>query len=110
MHKLNNPANGLSKRDFLRACGAGACTLCLASLLWTKTAGAQAAPKEVNEAFASLAANGYHFVRPARKIYWKNTDTDYWIQWTHDKDEVAVLWAYDPEAKKPVEVLRIREK
>ena len=36
--------------------------------------------------------------------------SDYWIQWTHDEDEVAALWAHDPEANEAVEVLRVREK
>jgi len=72
--------------------------------------GSRGAPSEVNDAFAKLREKGYDFVRPARSVYWKNTDSDYWIQWTHDKDEVAVLWAYDPEAKQAVEVLRVREK
>ena len=45
MHKPNDPENGSSKRDFLKACAASACTLCLGSLLWARTAGAQTAQR-----------------------------------------------------------------
>ena len=41
----------------------------------------------------------------------RKTKNDYWIQWTRTKDDnTAILWAYDPELKKVVEVLRVREK
>ena len=73
------------------------------------TAGAPNAPTEVNAAFENLEEMGYQFARTARKIYWKNTNSDYWIQWTL-KNEVPVLWAYDPEIKEVVEVLRIKER
>lgn len=71
--------------------------------------GAASAPEEVNLAFGALSLKGYHFARPAREIYWKNTDSKYWIQWTL-KDDATVLWAYDPEAKNAVEILKVREK
>jgi len=67
------------------------------------------APDEVQKALAGLPAKGYEFARPARAIHWKNTDSNYWIQWTL-KDDVAVLWAYDPEAKVAVEILQVRDK
>ncbi len=67
------------------------------------------APDEVNKTFAVLPGKGYKFARPAREIYWKKDDKNYWIQWTL-KDKVAVLWAYDPEAKKAVEILQVRDK
>jgi len=63
----------------------------------------------VNQAFATLSGRDYRFVRPARKIHWKQNGEDYWIQWTM-KDDTAVLWAYDPETKKAIEVLQIRDK
>ena len=72
-------------------------------------AGAKRAPTEVNEAFASLAEQGYAFARAARTVYWKSTDTTYWIQWTL-KDDVAVLFAHDPATKQAIEVLRVRDK
>ena len=56
-----------------------------------------------------ILMNGYRFARPAREIYWKGTDANYWIQWTV-KDNVSVLFAYDPVDKKAVEVLQVREK
>lgn len=71
--------------------------------------GASSAPDEVNEAFTSLLDEGYRFARHAREIKWKDEGT-YWIQWTLMKPGTAVLWAYDPEAQKAVEVLRVREK
>lgn len=67
------------------------------------------APAEVNTAFASLPKNGYGFARPARAVYWEKTKSDYWIRWTQ-KDDAAALWVYDPEAKKVVEVLQVRER
>uniref|UniRef100_UPI003D0F7550 amidohydrolase family protein n=1 Tax=Vibrio sp. TaxID=678 RepID=UPI003D0F7550 len=72
-------------------------------------AGSPFAPDEVNMAFASLLKQGYIYARPARAIYWKNTNSNYWIQWTL-KDDVSVLWAYDPEQNKAVEILQVREK
>lgn len=72
-------------------------------------AGSQFAPDEVNKAFAVLAKQGYDYASPARGVYWKNTDSTYWIQWTL-KDDAAILWAYDPETRKAVEILQVREK
>ena len=72
--------------------------------------GSNRAPEEVNEAFAALPKDGYYrFVRPARTVRWKKDGHAYWIQWTI-KDDVAVLWAYDPEERKAVEVLQVRKK
>lgn len=71
--------------------------------------GAKRAPDAVNSAFGALLDRGYLFARPARTVYWKNTDATYWIQWTL-KDDVAILFAYDPELEKVVEVLQVREK
>ena len=71
--------------------------------------GAGSAPAEVNKAFASLSGRGYQFARPARTVYWKSTDSTYWIQWTL-KDDAAVLWAYDPDSRDVVEVLKVRDK
>ena len=71
--------------------------------------GAVSAPDEVNEAFASLLKAGYRYARPARQIRWQEKG-DYWIQWTLQKPGTAVLWAYDPDARAAVEVLRVREK
>jgi len=68
--------------------------------------GAKSADNEINLAFAVLSESGYEFVRPARTVYWKNTDSVYWIQWTI-KNKIASLWAYDPEARKVVEVLQV---
>ena len=70
--------------------------------------GAPSASDEVNEAFGSLEGQGYRFARPARTVYWENTDSVYWIQWTI-KDDAAVLWAYDPDAVDVVEVLQVRD-
>lgn len=67
------------------------------------------APDEVNKAFAVLLGEGYKFARPVRAIYWKQDNKNYWIQWTL-KDNVAVLWAYDPEQKKAVEILEVKDK
>ena len=40
-------------------------------------------------------------------VLWKADNTTYWIQWTIE-DETNVLWAYDPELKEVVEVLRVK--
>jgi len=69
--------------------------------------GSKFAPEKVNNAFSSLEKEGYNFLYPARAIYWQKDDTNYWIQWTR-KDNVTILWAYDPEKKKAVEVLQVR--
>ena len=71
--------------------------------------GSKFAPEAVNQALASLADQGHRYARPARAIHWKKDGATYWIQWTR-KDDAAILWAYDPEAKQAVEVLRVREK
>ena len=71
--------------------------------------GAKSADDKINQAFAVLSETGNEFVRPARTVYWKNTDSVYWIQWTL-KDDVASLWAYDPEEGKVVEVLQVKDK
>lgn len=70
-------------------------------------AGARSAPTKVNHAFLEIESRGYQFARPAEKIYWKNTDSAYWIQWTAD-DDGAVLWAHDPDIDEVVEILRVR--
>ena len=70
--------------------------------------GATSAPAGVTSAFADLTTRGHRFARPAQTIYWSNTDSTYWVQWTvHDDD--AVLWAYDPETSDIVEILRVRD-
>ena len=66
-------------------------------------------PQEVRKGFAALRAKGYKPARPARAIYWEKDKTTYWIQWTL-KDDVAILFAYDPEAGEAVEILQVREK
>jgi predicted amidohydrolase YtcJ len=71
--------------------------------------GAPTAPEDITRAFGALSLKGYRYARPAREIYWKNTKSNYWIQWAI-KDDVDVLLAYDPKAKSVVEVLRVREK
>jgi len=71
-------------------------------------AGARSASAEINRAFADLAVRGHRFARPAETVFWRNTDSTYWIQWTV-KDDVAVLWAYDPDASEVVEILRVRD-
>jgi predicted amidohydrolase YtcJ len=71
--------------------------------------GARSAPDKINKAFTSLSDKGYRFLRPARTVFWKADNSTYWIQWTV-KDDVAVLWAYDPVTDKVVEALRVREK
>jgi len=67
------------------------------------------APDPVRAAFGALQRKGFEYARPAREIYWKNTDSHYWIQWTI-KDDDAILFAYDPVDEKAVEVLQVREK
>jgi len=71
--------------------------------------GSKFAPGQVNKAFSLLTNEGYYFLKPARAIYWQKDDTNYWIQWTR-KDDTVILWAYDPDADKAVEVLQVREK
>jgi len=71
--------------------------------------GARMASDEINQAFATLKEKEYRFLVPARTVLWKVDDTTYWIQWTV-KDETKVLWAYDPELKKVVEVLQVKDK
>lgn len=71
--------------------------------------GSKFTPEPINEAFSVLAKEGYRYIRPARSIYWKNTDSNYWIQWT-SKDNKRVLWAFDPELNKAVEILQVRSK
>jgi len=66
-------------------------------------------PEDVKKAFGGLPDQGYEFARPARAIHWGKDGQTYWILWTL-KDDAAVLWAYDPEAGKAVEVLQVREK
>jgi hypothetical protein len=63
----------------------------------------------VTLAFGNLTNQGYRYARPARTVHWKKTNTNYWIQWTL-KNDMAALWAYDPEQKKAVEILQVREK
>jgi len=70
--------------------------------------GSKFAPEKVNKAFSSLAKEGYYFLNPARAIYWQKDDMNYWIQWTR-KDDVTILWAFDPQANKAVEILQVRE-
>jgi len=69
--------------------------------------GSKFAPEKVNSAFSSLEKDGYYFLKPAEAVYWQKDNTNYWIQWTR-KDDVTILWAYDPEKKKAVEVLQVR--
>ena len=71
--------------------------------------GSKNAPEVVNRAFGALESKGFKYARHAREIEWKKDNTKYWIQWTL-KDDIAVLWAFDPEVNKAVEVLRLREK
>ncbi len=70
--------------------------------------GSLLASQEINDAFAVLKESGFDFLRPARSIYWKDNDTYYWIQWTI-KDGTKTLWAYDPDLKEAIEVLKITE-
>jgi len=67
------------------------------------------APEDVRVAFSKLPDQGYTIARAARAIHWKKDGQTYWILWTL-KDKVAVLWAYDPEAKKAVEILQVSDK
>lgn len=69
----------------------------------------QFVPDDAKKAFSGLPKKGYEFARPARAIHWKKDGQTYWIQWTL-KDDAAVLWAFDPEAKKAVEILQVRDK
>jgi len=71
--------------------------------------GSNFAPEKVKKAFSAIAKEDYYFLAPARAIYWQKDNAYYWIQWTR-KDDVATLWAYDPEVDKAVEVLQVREK
>jgi len=66
-------------------------------------------PENVKAAFSKLPDQGYIFARAARAIHWKNDGQTYWIIWTL-RDDVAVLWAYDPEVDKAVEILQVKEK
>ncbi len=71
--------------------------------------GSRFAPEEVNNAFTNLENEGYSFLRPARAIFWEKDNMNFWIQWTQ-KDDTTVLYAYDPEVDKAVEVLKVMEK
>jgi len=66
-------------------------------------------PEDAKAAFSKLPDQGYTFARPARAIHWKKDGQTYWILWTL-KDDAAVLFAYDPEAAKAVEILQVRDK
>jgi predicted amidohydrolase YtcJ len=66
-------------------------------------------PADAKAAFSKLPRQGYTFARPARAIHWKKDGQTYWILWTL-KDDAAVLWAYDPEVGKAVEILQVRDK
>jgi predicted amidohydrolase YtcJ len=66
-------------------------------------------PQDAKAAFSKLPDQGYTFARPARAIHWKKDGQTYWILWTL-KDDAAVLWAYDPEASKAVEILQVSDK
>ncbi len=66
-------------------------------------------PEDAKAAFSGLPEQGYSFARPARAIHWEKDGQTYWILWTL-KDDAAVLWAYDPEAGKAVEILQVRDK
>ena len=72
-------------------------------------AGNAEAPATINASFSTLLEEGYQFARPAREVYWQQTDENFWVQWAV-KDQVASLWAYDPEAEQVVEILQVREK
>jgi len=71
--------------------------------------GSKNAPEVVNRAFGALELRGFQFARHAREIEWKKDNKKYWVQWTV-KDDAAILWAYDPDTSKVVEVLQVREK
>lgn len=75
----------------------------------TIEAGAVNAPDDVNKAFATLSAKGFEYIQSARSVFWQQTEQYYWIQWTM-RDEIAVLWAFDPELQAVVGVLQIKEK
>ena len=81
---------------------------CSGSVPHTIGPGSTAAPDNVNHAFASLLERGFRYARPARQVQWKD-EGSFWIQWTMAKTGTAVLWAYDPDAKKAVEVLQVHE-
>jgi hypothetical protein len=66
-------------------------------------------PEDARAAFSKLPDQGYTFARAARAIHWKKDGQTYWILWTL-KDDAGVLWAYDPEAGKAVEILQVRDK
>jgi len=66
-------------------------------------------PEVARAAFKELPNQGYTFARPARAIHWKKDGQTYWILWTL-KAEVAVLWAFDPEVDKAVEILQVKSK
>jgi hypothetical protein len=87
--------------------GGGGCGCC--AVVRQVGPGARSAPDKVNVGFGNLFNQGYRFARPARTVYWKKTDSTYWIQWTL-KNDVAGLWAYDPVDEKVVEILQVREK
>ena len=70
--------------------------------------GHQSAPDAINQAFSAVTKEGYEFVRHARQIPWEDGKT-YWIQWAR-KGDSAVLFAYDPEAKKLVEAISVGKK
>ena len=72
-------------------------------------AGNAEAPAAINASFSTLLEEGYQFARPAREIYWQQTDENFWVQWAV-KDQVASLWAYDPEAEQVVEILQVKKK
>jgi predicted amidohydrolase YtcJ len=71
--------------------------------------GSHFAPEEVNKAFSVLLDKDFFYLKPARSIYWEKDNQNYWIQWTA-KDDVRVLWAFDPELNKAVEILQVRSK
>lgn len=64
------------------------------------------APEIINNAFEQLIDSEYIFVRQAREIYWKKTNSHYWIQWV-EKDGILSLWAYDPHLKEVIKVLQV---
>ncbi len=64
--------------------------------------------EDARTAFSELPDQGYTFARPARAIHWEKDRQTYWILWTL-KDDAAVLFAYDPEAGKAVEILQVRD-
>jgi len=66
-------------------------------------------PADAKAAFSELPDQGYTFARPARAIHWEKDGQTYWILWTLT-DDAAVLWAYDPQDRKAVEILQVRDK